>query len=86
MLWRPSTVLVAQACRVLHDEEAAEAELESARETFARLGALPDVRRVEVLQHRPPVQSSTRAGETPHALTRSRARGALPGCGRGVQP
>lgn len=63
------TVLVAQACRVLHDDEAAEAELESARQTFARLGALPDVRRVEALQHRPPIPSSTGAGAATHALT-----------------
>jgi DNA-binding CsgD family transcriptional regulator len=62
------TVQVAQACRVLGDEEAAEAELESARETFARLGALPDVRRVEALQ-RTPRRISTQAGATAHALT-----------------
>jgi DNA-binding CsgD family transcriptional regulator len=62
------TVLVAQACRALADEEAAEAELESARETFARLGALPDVRRVEALQ-RTPRQLATQAGATAHALT-----------------
>lgn len=61
-------VLLAQACRALGDDEAAEAELESARETFARLGAQPDVRRVEALQRRPG-QTSTRAGETAHALT-----------------
>ena len=63
------TVLVAQACRALHDDEAAEAELESARETFAGLGALPDAHRVEVLQHGPRVGPSTQAGETAHALT-----------------
>lgn len=59
-------VLVAQACRALRDDEAAGAELESARETFARLGAQPDVRRVEALQ-RKRGQTSNRAGAT--ALT-----------------
>jgi DNA-binding CsgD family transcriptional regulator len=40
-------VLVAAACRLLGDAEAAGIELEAARETFATLGAEHDVRRLE---------------------------------------
>jgi DNA-binding NarL/FixJ family response regulator len=43
------TVLIGLACRAVGDEDAAEVELESARSTFARLGAHPDVHRVEEL-------------------------------------
>jgi DNA-binding NarL/FixJ family response regulator len=43
------SVLIALACRSLADEEAAQLELESARATFARIGARPDLRRVETL-------------------------------------
>ncbi len=42
-------VLIAQACRSLGDEEGARLELEAARETFAELGAHPDLDSVEVL-------------------------------------
>jgi DNA-binding CsgD family transcriptional regulator/tetratricopeptide (TPR) repeat protein len=45
------TVLIGLACRAVGDEDAAEVELTSARSTFARLGAHPDVHRVEELQH-----------------------------------
>ena len=41
------SVLIAAACRDLFDEEAAEFELRSAADAFARLGARPDLRRVE---------------------------------------
>ncbi|UZX05679.1 response regulator transcription factor [Arthrobacter sp. CDRTa11] len=58
-------VLVGQACRDLGDDEAADAELESARDTFARLGAQPDVRRVQELQRL--VRRTVQAGT--HALT-----------------
>jgi DNA-binding CsgD family transcriptional regulator len=61
-----AAVLVAEACRALGDDEGAKAELESARETFARLGAQPDVRRVEALQRR---QGSNQASAAAHALT-----------------
>jgi DNA-binding NarL/FixJ family response regulator len=44
-----SRMLVAMACRVLEDEDTAQLELEAAREVFERLGALPDLRRVEAL-------------------------------------
>ena len=43
------SALIALACRSLGDEEAARLELESARAIFARLGARPDLRRVETL-------------------------------------
>jgi ATP/maltotriose-dependent transcriptional regulator MalT len=43
------SVLIALACRSVGDEEAAKLELESARATFARLSARPDLRRVEAL-------------------------------------
>ena len=39
--------LVAEACRRLGDDEAAELELEAARETFRELGATPDLARTE---------------------------------------
>jgi len=40
-------VLVALACRALGDEETATLELEAARDVFTRLGAAPDVARVD---------------------------------------
>ena len=45
------SVLIALACRSLGDEEAAQLELQSARATFAHLGARPDLHRVETLLH-----------------------------------
>ena len=45
------SVLIGLACRAVGDEDAAEVELTSARSTFARLGARPDVHRVEELLH-----------------------------------
>lgn len=42
-------VLIAHACGMLGDEEAAALELEAAREAFARLGATPDLARVDAL-------------------------------------
>jgi DNA-binding CsgD family transcriptional regulator len=47
------SVLIGLACRAVGDEDAAEVELESARSTFARLGARPDQQRVEELLHDP---------------------------------
>jgi DNA-binding CsgD family transcriptional regulator len=43
------TVLVGLACRALGDEETAALELDAARSEFARLGARPDVARVDSL-------------------------------------
>lgn len=43
-------VLIAQACRALGDEEGARLELESARESFARLGARRDLQAVDALR------------------------------------
>jgi DNA-binding CsgD family transcriptional regulator len=43
------SVLIGLACRAVGDEDAAQIELESARSTFARLGARPDLQRVEGL-------------------------------------
>ena len=45
------SVLIGLACRAVGDEDAAEVELEFARSTFARLGARPDLHRVEELLH-----------------------------------
>ncbi len=42
-------VLVARACRTLGDDETAALELEAARAVFERLGAAPDLARVESL-------------------------------------
>ena len=41
---------VALACRALGDDEAAELELEAARGVFERLGAAPDVARIDALR------------------------------------
>jgi DNA-binding CsgD family transcriptional regulator/tetratricopeptide (TPR) repeat protein len=41
--------LIGIACRSLGDEDSAHLELEAARETFARLGAAPDLARIEGL-------------------------------------
>ena len=46
-------VLVGQACAGLGDLDTAAMELEAARETFARLGAAPELARVESLARRP---------------------------------
>ena len=48
------SVLIGLACQALGDEDAAQVELESARSTFARLGARPDLHRVEELLHPTP--------------------------------
>jgi DNA-binding NarL/FixJ family response regulator len=42
-------VLIGLACRLLGDHDAADLELEVARATFARLGAGPDLARIEQL-------------------------------------
>ena len=55
-------VLVGQACRTLGDDEAAALELEAARAAFERLGARPDVARVDGL--------APQAGENMHGLSR----------------
>lgn len=44
-------VLIGLACRAADDEDAAELELESARRVFAELGAVPDLERLEHLDH-----------------------------------
>jgi ATP/maltotriose-dependent transcriptional regulator MalT len=41
--------LIAQACRALGDDDAAAMELEAARDAFAKLGATPDLARVDAL-------------------------------------
>jgi DNA-binding CsgD family transcriptional regulator len=46
-------VLVGLACRALDDEESAALELDEARAVFARLGAAPDLARVDSLARRP---------------------------------
>jgi len=55
-------VLIALACRPLGDEDAADMELEAARAVFQRLGAVPDVARVDALGRR-------RAAEAAGGLT-----------------
>lgn len=42
-------VRIAEACRALGDHDAAGLELEAARRTFERLGAAPDLRRIDAL-------------------------------------
>jgi DNA-binding CsgD family transcriptional regulator len=45
------SVLIGLACRAIGDDDRAQVELESARSTYARLGARPDLQRVEELLH-----------------------------------
>ena len=45
------SVLIGLACRAVGDEDAAQVEFEFARSTFARLGAQPDLQRVDELLH-----------------------------------
>lgn len=52
----------ALACRALGDHEGADMELAAARATFARLGAIPDIERVDALR-------SEESGEGAHGLT-----------------
>ena len=48
-------LLVGLACRALHDDDTAEMELDAARQVFDRLGAVPDLSRVEALTLEPAV-------------------------------
>jgi DNA-binding CsgD family transcriptional regulator len=58
-------VLVGLACRALGDDETATLELDAARASFARLGASPDVARVDALDER---RSRDRHGLTEREL------------------
>jgi DNA-binding NarL/FixJ family response regulator len=51
-------VLIALACRELRDDDAATQELDSAAEVFQRLGAMPDLARVEALLQKPEIGPS----------------------------
>jgi DNA-binding CsgD family transcriptional regulator len=55
-------LLVGLACRALGDDDTASLELDAAREVFARLGAAPDLARVDALTGRA-------ASRRPHGLT-----------------
>jgi ATP/maltotriose-dependent transcriptional regulator MalT len=59
-------VLVGLACRALGDEEAAGMELDSARRVFARLGAAPELARVDT--PRPPTSTAGPRGLTAREL------------------
>jgi DNA-binding CsgD family transcriptional regulator len=59
-------VLLGLACRALGDDDTAALELEAARGVFARLGAAPDLARVDSLPRRPP--SIDAHGLTPREL------------------
>jgi ATP/maltotriose-dependent transcriptional regulator MalT len=74
-------VLIGFACRALGDEESAALELDAARRVFAKLGAAPDLIRVEQLTRKQPVAAEHRltsrelevlrlvaAGKTNHAI------------------
>lgn len=52
-------VLIGQACRALDDEDGARIEFAAARETFTRLGALPDVSRLNSIVSPGDATSST---------------------------
>ena len=58
-----SGLLIGLACRALGDEDSAAIEIGAAREAFVRLGARPDVTRVDAL-------SGRGAARDPHGLTR----------------
>ena len=53
-------VLIGQACRALDDEDGARIEFAAARETFTRLGAIPDLARLEVIVSPGDATSTTR--------------------------
>jgi DNA-binding CsgD family transcriptional regulator len=59
-------VLIALACRALGDDDGASLELDAARADFARLGAAPEVARVDSLAGRPPRRDAH--GLTPREL------------------
>jgi ATP/maltotriose-dependent transcriptional regulator MalT len=46
-------LLIGQACRELHDEESARLEVEVARKALTRLGAVPDLKRIDKLFPQP---------------------------------
>jgi DNA-binding CsgD family transcriptional regulator len=51
-------VLVAVACRALGDEDGADMEFDAARQTFARLGAAPELARLEHLARQQPSKAT----------------------------
>ncbi len=53
-----SRVLIGVSCRALGDEDAAALELRAARETFEELGAVPDIARVDGLEHPAPARDA----------------------------
>ena len=53
-------VLIGLACRELGDDDTAEMELDSARWTFQRLGAVPELARVEALSRRAAAKAAGR--------------------------
>jgi DNA-binding NarL/FixJ family response regulator len=59
-------VLIALACRELGDEDGAALELDTARAGFVRLGAAPEVARVDALAGRAPPRDAH--GLTPREL------------------
>ena len=59
-------VLMGLACRALGDEDSAVLELAAARATFAQLGAVPDLARLDSLTRSPATEGST--GLTPREL------------------
>ncbi|HEX6996223.1 MAG TPA: response regulator transcription factor [Gammaproteobacteria bacterium] len=61
-------VPIALACRALGDEDGATLELESARATFERLEARPDLAHVDALRAGPRMPRSAAAGLTPREL------------------
>ena len=72
-------VLVGLACRALGDEEGAALEIDAARSVFERLGAMPDLARIDSLMKSAPLRSCPRADA-------ARAAGPSPGrCRRDQQ-
>ena len=47
-------VLIGLACRALGDEDGASLEIDAAQSTFERLGAAPDLARIDPLTRGPP--------------------------------
>jgi DNA-binding CsgD family transcriptional regulator len=59
-------VLIGLGCRILGDEDGAGLEIDAAKAVFERLGATPDLARIESLMKAPP--SSPGHGLTPREL------------------
>jgi hypothetical protein len=78
-------VLIGLACRALGDEEAAAMELDAARSVFARLGATPDLARLEAFAHEDTAKAhGLTVRELNHPFPRRRQIGGFPEAARSL--